>query len=95
MLSRIHNLYDHLSNSEKRIADVILSSPQKAISMTVQDLAVLSGSSPSAVVRFCRSIGTKGFSDFKISLSVSLGEKPFRFEMLPVHEGDCPPQVFR
>ncbi|MBQ3085143.1 MAG: MurR/RpiR family transcriptional regulator [Clostridia bacterium] len=94
MLSRIHNCYDSLTDTEKKIADTILSSPKDAVKMTVKELAEHSGTVPSAVVRFCKSIGTTGFSDFKICLSAGLGKKASAAEMLPVGEGDEPKQVF-
>ena len=94
MLSRIHNCYDSLTDTEKKIADTILSSPKDAVKMTVKELAEHSGTVPSAVVRFCKSIGTTGFSDFKICLSAGLGKKASAAEMLPVGEGDEPKHVF-
>lgn len=94
MLSRIHNCYDSLTDTEKKIADTVFSSPKDAVKMTVKELAERSGTVPSAVVRFCKSIGATGFSDFKICLSAQLGSKTPTAEMLPVSEGDDPQQVF-
>lgn len=95
MISRIHNCYDSLTDTEKKIADTVFSSPQDAVKMTVKELAERSGTVPSAVVRFCKSIGATGFSDFKICLSAELGGKASATGMLPVGEGDDPQQVFR
>ena len=95
MISRIHNCYDSLTDTEKKIADTVFSSPQDAVKMTVKELAERSGTVPSAVVRFCKSIGATGFSDFKICLSAELGGKVSATGMLPVGEGDDPQQVFR
>ena len=66
MISRIHNCYDSLTDTEKKIADTVFSSPKDVVKMTVKELAERSGTVPSAVVRFCKSIGAAGFSDFKI-----------------------------
>ena len=94
MLSEIHNCYDRLTDVEKKVAATVLTAPQDAIKMTVKELAELSGTVPSAVVRFCKSIGAKGFSDFKICLSAELGSKAYATSMLPVSAGDAPQQVF-
>lgn len=94
MISRIHNCYDSLTDTEKKIADTVFSSPKDAVKMTVKELAERSGTVPSAVVRFCKSIGATGFSDFKLRLSAELGSKTPAAEMLPVGEGDEPQQVF-
>lgn len=94
MLSEIHNHYDQLTDTERKIADTVLIAPQDAVKMTVKELAQRSGTVPSAVVRFCKSIGAKGFSDFKICLSAELGGKASAASMLPVSDGDAPQQVF-
>lgn len=95
MLSEIHNRHDRLTDVEKKIAAAVLTAPQDVIKMTVKELAERSGTVPSAVVRFCKSIGATGFSDFKICLSAELGSKVSAAGMLPVGEGDDPQQVFR
>lgn len=94
MLSEIHNLYDRLTEAERKIADTVLAAPQDAVKMTAKELAQHSGTAPSAVVRFCKSVGAKGFSDFKICLSAELGGKESATDMLPVGEGDAPQRVF-
>lgn len=94
MISQIHNCYDRLTLTEKKIADKVLAAPGAVLRMSVQALAQASGTVPSAVVRFCKSVGTKGFADFKIALSADLGEKSPSTDMLPVQEGDKPTAVF-
>ena len=94
MLSEIHNRYDQLTDTERKIADTVLIAPQDAVKMTVKELAQRSGTVPSAVVRFCKRIGATGFSDFKICLSAELGGKASAASMLPVSDGDAPQQVF-
>ena len=94
MLSEIHNRYDRLTDTERKVADMVLTAPRDAVKMTVKELAQYSGTVPSAVVRFCKSIGATGFSDFKICLAAELGSKTPTTEMLPVGEGDDPKQVF-
>lgn len=95
MLSEIHNCYDRLTDVEKKVAAAVLTAPQDAIKMTVKELAERSGTVPSAVVRFCKSIGAKGFSNFKICLSAELGGKASVNGLLPVSDGDAPQQVFK
>ena len=94
MLSEIHNRYDRLTDTERKIADTVLAAPQDAVKMTVKELAQHSNTVPSAVVRFCKSVGAKGFSNFKICLSAELGSKASATSMLPVSNGDSPQQVF-
>ena len=95
MLSEIHNRYDQLTEAERRIADTVLAAPQDAVKMTAKELAQHSGTVPSAVVRFCKSIDAKGFSDFKIRLSAELGSKASVTGMLSACEKDAPHQIFK
>ncbi len=90
MISKIHNNYLHLTATEKKIADVVLGSPEAVVNMTVQELANCSGTVPSAVIRFCKSIGAKGFTDLKIRLSAQIGAG----KALPIEKGDSFRQIF-
>lgn len=58
-----------LPQSEKKIAETILKDPVMVIQMSVTELAAEAGSSSAAVIRFCRSIGVKGFTELKLQLS--------------------------
>lgn len=93
MIATIHNCYDNLTDTEKKIAEFVLLYPKDVVKMTVKELAEHSETVPSAVVRFCKSIGTKGYADFKIGLSVELGSK-ISNEQMPVCDGDASKQVF-
>jgi len=56
--------------------------------MTAKELSAACGTVPSAVVRFCKSVGAEGVADFKLRLSRSLGEKDSALLPLPVDMGD-------
>lgn len=90
MISKIHNCYRTLTPAEKKIADTVLRCPEEVVNMTVQELANCSGTVPSAIIRFCKSIGAKGFTDLKIQLSVRLGAG----KVLPIEEDGSFRQIF-
>lgn len=90
MISEIHNRYLRLTAAEKKVADTVLRCPQEVVNMTVQELAAASGAVPSAVIRFCKSIGAKGFTDMKIRLSAQIGAG----KSSPVEESDSFQQIF-
>lgn len=94
MISAIHNCYTRLTDTEKRIADAVLRSPEDAVGMTVQALAAAADTVPSAVIRFCKSIGAKGFTDFKLSLSAEIGARAGTAASLPVQKDDSFRQIF-
>ncbi|MGX7262797.1 MurR/RpiR family transcriptional regulator [Enterococcus crotali] len=63
----------HLPGSEQKVADYILNNTSEVINLSAQELAKKSGSSPAAIIRFCRSIEVSGFTDLKLLLSANLG----------------------
>jgi len=95
MLAKIRSAYDYLTETEKKIADRVLFAPHEAVKMTAKELAQACGTVPSAVVRFCRSVGAQGFSDFKLSLSAQLGRSGHANALLPIAQGDDARQVFQ
>jgi len=58
-----------LADAEKRIADFVLASPQKALHLNINELARQARTSPAAVVRFCRHLGIGKYADFKLWLA--------------------------
>lgn len=67
-ISRIKQHYYTMSSGEKKVADFILKDYRQVQGLSTAKLAELSGVSPATVVRFCRSLGFKGISEFKIYL---------------------------
>jgi len=58
-----------LADAERKIAAFIKASPQKALHLNISELARQAGTSPAAVVRFCKHIGAGKYTDFKIWLA--------------------------
>lgn len=69
----IEKHYASLTPAEKKIAAHVLKHPKESLGQTVNGLAKTCGTAPSAVVRFCKSIGVDGFSQFKIALAKQIG----------------------
>lgn len=61
-----------LSKSERKVAQVILNDPTKAIRSSIASLAKTAQVSEPTVNRFCRSLDCTGFPDFKLKLAQSL-----------------------
>jgi RpiR family transcriptional regulator, carbohydrate utilization regulator len=79
--------YDNFSRSEKKVADVVLQDPHKAISTSIASLAKLANVSEPSVHRFCQKVETKGFPDFKLHLAQSIA-KGTPYVNLHVDEND-------
>jgi len=71
-LMRINEMHPTLPPSEKKIASYILENPQEVISMTANELGKRSSTSGAAVIRLCKSLNLKGFSDLKIRVAGDL-----------------------
>lgn len=65
----IRKYLNSLPQSEKKIAGTILNDPASVIHMSATQLAFKAESSSAAVIRFCHSIGLKGFTELKLKLS--------------------------
>jgi len=72
MLSRIEQNRHALSAAERRVADWVLANPQRVVALPLARIAAAAGVSEPTVVRFCRSVGRKGFSDFKVRVAQDL-----------------------
>jgi RpiR family carbohydrate utilization transcriptional regulator len=71
-LELIQKNIDTFSKSERKVAEVIIASPQIAIHSSIATLAKMAEVSEPTVNRFCRRLETKGFPDFKLHLAQSL-----------------------
>ncbi|HLR61802.1 MAG TPA: MurR/RpiR family transcriptional regulator [Lentibacillus sp.] len=72
VLYKVRESLNYVKPSEGAVAAYILENPDKAVTMTVNQLANASYASPSAVMRYCHSLGYNGFKDFKLKLSGDL-----------------------
>ena len=74
MLDRIKACLPSLAPAEQRVAQLVLSDPRAFASLPVTELAARALVSKPTVIRFCRSVGYDGLSDFKLKLSGSVSE---------------------
>ncbi|MFT5697458.1 MAG: RpiR family carbohydrate utilization transcriptional regulator [Desulforhopalus sp.] len=78
LLKTITTLVGELNPSEAKVARYVLSSPNEVVRQSIALLAQAAEVSEPTVMRFCRSLGCKGYQDFKLSLAVSLaGDTPY------------------
>lgn len=65
--ANIYGKMETLTNTEKKIANFVLENYEDVLQFNVSDFAERAGVSEASIVRFCRSIGYKGYQDFKIN----------------------------
>lgn len=74
MLDRIRASLPSLAAAEQRVGKLVLGDPRAFASLPVSELAERAHVSKPTVVRFCRSMGYDGLSDFKLKLAGSVSE---------------------
>ncbi len=74
MLDRIEASLPSLAPAEQRVGRLVLADPRAFARLPVTELAARANVSKPTVVRFCRSIGYDGLSDFKLKLAGSVNE---------------------
>lgn len=74
MLDRIKASLPSLAPSEQRVGKLVLADPRAFANLPVTELAERAHVSKPTVVRFCRSMGYDGLSDFKLKLAGSVSE---------------------
>jgi len=74
MLDRIRASLPSLAPAEQRVGKLVLSDPRLFANLPVSELADRAHVSKPTVVRFCRSVGYDGLTDFKLKLAGSVSE---------------------
>lgn len=72
VLLRLREVQDSLSTTESYIAEYIRSNAHESINLTVREMADKTFTSPSSVVRLCRTVGFSGYKEFKQALLIEL-----------------------
>lgn len=80
IMEKIHSEYGRMSAVERRIADIILASPERMPRMSVAQLAAQANVSEGSIINFSNRMGVKGFRGLKIELARATDTRtPFSF----------------
>ncbi|MGR6981040.1 MurR/RpiR family transcriptional regulator [Testudinibacter sp. P27/CKL/0425] len=72
ILDTIGALQSSLTKTEKRIATAILTSPDLLNQCSLSEVAAKLDVGEATFIRFCRTLGFKGYTDFKLDLAIEL-----------------------
>jgi glucokinase len=72
ILAQIRRALGNLSPAEQRVAQHVLAQPRSALNDPIATIARAADVSQPTVIRFCRSLGCEGLSDFKLRLASGL-----------------------
>ncbi len=70
--ARIQQAYPEMSKAEKRIADFLLNNDIDILEYSAGELSKATGTSGASIVRFCRTLGFKGFLELKFQVERNL-----------------------
>jgi DNA-binding MurR/RpiR family transcriptional regulator len=68
-LVRVRAAVPSLPPAERRVADTVLDDPGGSASLTVTELARRAQASEASVLRFCRSLGLRGYAQLRLTLA--------------------------
>ncbi len=91
ILVKISALYDKMGVAEKKVADYLLTNASKIVSLSISELADLSGGSEATIVRFSKRLGFQGYQELKLALAI-VGD--YRIEKENISNYDNPSIVF-
>lgn len=72
ILDTIGALQNSLTKTEKKIANAILSQPDLLSQCSLSEVAKQLDVGEATFIRFCRTLGFKGYTDFKLDLAIEL-----------------------
>lgn len=72
LLLRLRQSVDGYSRTQQKLGEFVLSGPAKVVYLTITELARESGTSEASVTRLCRTLGCKGYNEFKMALALDL-----------------------
>jgi DNA-binding MurR/RpiR family transcriptional regulator len=83
LLLRLRQGVSGYSPTQQKLGEFVLSDPAKVLYFTITELARESETSEASVTRLCRTLGCKGYTEFKMALALDVQR-----DQTPVAQGD-------
>ncbi|MCP3027903.1 MurR/RpiR family transcriptional regulator [Halobacillus sp. A5] len=78
-LEQLRQCYQDLRRAEQKVAEYILENPFKVLGMPIAKLSEETATSEATIIRMCRSLSLKGYTELKLNISASLnGDKEYK-----------------
>ncbi len=74
-MTKVKLAYNQFTKAEKKVASYILQNPREVLFMSITDLAEACDVGDTSVFRFCKTMNLKGYQEFKMMLSLGLGDQ--------------------
>ncbi|MCS3434338.1 MurR/RpiR family transcriptional regulator [Klebsiella sp. BIGb0407] len=72
ILDTLGAMQNSLTRAAQRISQYILTSPRHATQLSIAELSRETQAGEATIIRFCRTLGYKGFHEFKMDLAIEL-----------------------
>ncbi|CAM3514290.1 N-acetylmannosamine kinase [Rouxiella silvae] len=82
ILDALGAIQNSLTRSSQRIAVYVQSEPAKVTQLSLSELSSLTQAGEATIIRFCRTLGYKGFQDFKMDLAIEVATRSSNEESL-------------
>lgn len=79
---------DFFTNTEKKIAQYVLENYEEVLNCNITELADKAKVSDASVVRFCRSVGYKGYQEFKVNAARDVLPRDCHMDLVLKKEDD-------
>ena len=76
VFEQINHEYYQLTSAEKKVADYAVIHQQKTQFMSISELAEEAGVAEATISRFCKRLGYKGYSAFKLAIANATAGRP-------------------
>ena len=93
LLVYIQAILPSLNPTERQIGEYILQDPERVLSSSISEIRRGSGASVGSIVGFCRTLGVKGYAEFKITLARELAQGGFSAQQKTL-DGQALPSLF-
>ncbi|GIL29811.1 MurR/RpiR family transcriptional regulator [Actinocatenispora comari] len=78
VLAHIRTLLPSMAPAERRVGEAVLGQPSVVVGRTITELAESCHTSETTVIRFCRTVGFRGYPELRLTLATELGRDAAR-----------------
>ncbi|PSW19929.1 MurR/RpiR family transcriptional regulator [Photobacterium sanctipauli] len=75
VLDMMGSLHESFTPSARRISEFVMKKPADVTKFSIAELSQAVNAGEATIIRFCRTLGFKGFQDFKMELAIELSNQ--------------------
>ncbi|WP_314430992.1 MurR/RpiR family transcriptional regulator [Microbacterium lacticum] len=87
-LTAMHQRLSSMTPTERRVADYVIADPDRTVRAKITRLAADCGTSPTSIARFAKSLGFRGYTDFRLALAAEVQRGETERERFQISDGE-------